>query len=257
MDALAAVSGVGLCLALGARIVRVAVHPDLQHMGYGSRAIDLLTHYYQGELTDKATIKAAKKAAKKAAGSTANGSGGKGRADDGSSSDDEDEEDGGGSSRNLLTEEVAPRAELPPLLLALSQRPPERLHWLGASFGLTQPLFRFWHRLGFLPVYVRQTVNETTGEHTAIAVRPLDDPDQSLPAATRAQWANEYASDFRRRLTSLLGLSLRGMGVDLALSLWIPTCNQPRAGLGPLEAPGAGRLRRRRSSSTSCSDRTI
>ena len=34
----------------GARIVRVAVHPDMQHMGYGSRAIDQLIHYYQGEL---------------------------------------------------------------------------------------------------------------------------------------------------------------------------------------------------------------
>ena len=31
----------------GARVVRVAVHPDTQHMGYGSRAIDQLAHYYQ------------------------------------------------------------------------------------------------------------------------------------------------------------------------------------------------------------------
>ena len=31
----------------GARVVRVAVHPEMQHMGYGSRAIDQLIHYYQ------------------------------------------------------------------------------------------------------------------------------------------------------------------------------------------------------------------
>ena len=213
----------------GARIVRVAVHPDLQHMGYGSRAVDLLTHYYQGDLTDLAAAAAAKKAAKKAAKAAATAKGGGGGGGGGGSSDDDDDDGEGGSSSNLLTEEVGPRAELPPLLLSLAQRPPERLHWLGASFGLTQPLFRFWHRLGFLPVYVRQTVNETTGEHTAVTVRPLDDPDKSLPPATRVRWAAEYAHDFRRRLVMLLGMSLRGMPVDLALSLLDPEL-QPAAG---------------------------
>ena len=180
----------------GARIVRVAVHPEMQHMGYGSRALDQLIHYYQGELsgTTGKSGKARKGVAAAAAG------------------------DGSG----LLEEQIAPRAELPPLLLSLSQRPPERLHWLGASFGLTQSLFRFWHRLKFVPVYVRQTVNETTGEHTAICLRPLEDPDGMLPAATRVKWANEYATDFRKRLTALLGLSMRSMGVDLALSLLDP-----------------------------------
>lgn len=33
----------------GARIVRLAVHPDFQGMGYGSRALQLLQQYYQGE----------------------------------------------------------------------------------------------------------------------------------------------------------------------------------------------------------------
>ena len=182
----------------GARVVRVAVHPEMQHMGYGSRAIDQLIHYYQGELTDGSAKYGGKKGQKNGM-SEARG-------------------DGSG----LLVEELGPRAELPPLLLGLEQREPERLHWLGASFGLTQPLFRFWHRLGFLPVYVRQTVNDTTGEHTAIAIRPLADPDHALPAAKRVAWGKEYATDFRKRLTALLGLALRGMGVDLALSLLDP-----------------------------------
>lgn len=34
----------------GARIVRIATHTDVQKMGYGSRAIDLLGKYYEGEL---------------------------------------------------------------------------------------------------------------------------------------------------------------------------------------------------------------
>lgn len=36
----------------GARIVRIATHPDVQKMGYGSRAIDLLISYFQGEFND-------------------------------------------------------------------------------------------------------------------------------------------------------------------------------------------------------------
>jgi len=32
----------------GARVVRVAVHPDMQHMGYGTRALHLLEQAYFG-----------------------------------------------------------------------------------------------------------------------------------------------------------------------------------------------------------------
>jgi len=60
--------------------------------------------------------------------------------------------EGGG----LLNETIAPRAALPPLLQTLAQRPPEPLHWLGASFGITEPLYGFWHKAGFRPVYLRQ-----------------------------------------------------------------------------------------------------
>lgn len=34
----------------GARVVRIATHPDFQGMGYGSRALELLLRYYQGEV---------------------------------------------------------------------------------------------------------------------------------------------------------------------------------------------------------------
>jgi N-acetyltransferase 10 len=35
----------------GARVVRIATHPDLPRMGYATRALDLLTEYYQGKMT--------------------------------------------------------------------------------------------------------------------------------------------------------------------------------------------------------------
>ncbi|KOO25261.1 n-acetyltransferase 10 [Chrysochromulina tobinii] len=67
---------------------------------------------------------------------------------------------------------------------------------------------------------VVQTVNETTGEHTAIVVRALGGADEGV--ASQGEWARQYAGDFRRRLTSLLGLAMSKMGVDLALSLLAP-----------------------------------
>lgn len=48
-----------------------------------------------------------------------------------------------------------PRKSLPPLLLKLSERPAERLDYLGVSFGITAPLLKFWKRAGFVPVYLR------------------------------------------------------------------------------------------------------
>ena len=36
----------------GARVVRIAVHPDMSRAGYGTRALELLRRYYQGDLAD-------------------------------------------------------------------------------------------------------------------------------------------------------------------------------------------------------------
>mmetsp|Transcript_62876 Transcript_62876/g.124180 ORF Transcript_62876/g.124180 Transcript_62876/m.124180 type:complete len:1081 (-) Transcript_62876:105-3347(-) len=190
----------------GARVVRVAVHPDMQGMGYGSRAIEQLKHYYSGHMGMGGGV-SKKKASSSQKGTSSTSAAGAGE---------------GGEGGVLLTEQLAPRAELPPLLLSLEQRPAEALHWFGSSFGLTQPLFKFWHRLGFLPVYMRQTVNDITGEHTAIVIQTIENAASAEHSTARAGWAMEYATDFRKRLTSLLGMSMRSLPVDLALSLLDP-----------------------------------
>lgn len=92
----------------------------------------------------------------------------------------------------LLTETIAPRKGMPPLLVNLSDRPPERLHYLGVSYGLTQQLYNFWHRCGFEPLYLRQSASETTGENTVIMVRPLEHPDVDGTA-----WLQPFVSDFK------------------------------------------------------------
>ena len=70
---------------------------------------------------------------------------------------------------DLHTETLRPRGGLPPLLRNLGERPPEQLHWLGVSYGLTQQLYNFWKRCGFDPVYLRQSPSEVTGKSSAPA----------------------------------------------------------------------------------------
>ena len=187
--------------------MRIAVHPDAQQMGYGSRALQQLQAYYRG---DAAPLQPPRKAAAPAPAAPAAAA---------------------GEGAGLLHEALAPRSSLPPLLLSLAQRPAEALDWLGASFGLTEPLFRFWHRNGFLPAYLRQTKNELTGEHSAIllhdlaAARAAGSGGASAPAAPSPgadSWLSLYCADFRRRLSALLGMALRDMPCSLALSLLAP-----------------------------------
>lgn len=60
---------------------------------------------------------------------------------------------------------------MPPLLARLLERPVEKLDYFGVSFGLTLNLLKFWKRLSFVPVYLRQGVNDLTGEHTCIMLQ--------------------------------------------------------------------------------------
>ena len=55
---------------------------------------------------------------------------------------------------SLLEENIRPRTDLPPLLVHLHERKPEKLHYVGVSFGLTQDLFRFWRKHKFGPFYI-------------------------------------------------------------------------------------------------------
>ncbi|CEG39118.1 n-acetyltransferase 10 [Plasmopara halstedii] len=186
----------------GARVVRIATHPDVTGMGYGSRALELLISYYQGEITSDVIDPDYEKEKDKK----------KIESDD--NRDDDDEE---AKKTKLRKEKIRPRKTLPPLLLPLEERPCERLHWFGSSFGLTLPLYNFWSRAKLLPVYIRQTANELTGEHTAIMLRSLRCDD--LPASPADGWLDEFVADFRRRFTSLLSYDFSTFPCALALGL--------------------------------------
>uniref|UniRef100_A0A0N4ZF12 RNA cytidine acetyltransferase n=1 Tax=Parastrongyloides trichosuri TaxID=131310 RepID=A0A0N4ZF12_PARTI len=173
---------------LGARIVRIAVHPDYQSMGYGQRAIELLTEYYEGKFP---LINKIEKKIKNVV------------------SNEE--------TLTLLEENVAPRDNLPPLLLKLNERQAEKLDYLGVSYGLTLSLLRFWKRNCFVPVYLRQTTNDLTGEHTNIALKCLNDEGKSLPS-----WLIRYWKEFKYRFISLLGYEFKKFSPHMSLSLLQP-----------------------------------
>ncbi|KAH0832443.1 hypothetical protein AYO21_05130 [Fonsecaea monophora] len=169
----------------GSRVVRIATNPDYLNMGYGSRALELLRDFYEGKFTslsetDETTIEDAEHMPRV--------------------TDAELEES------NLLDDNIKVRDihEMPPLFSKLSERRPDRLDYLGVSFGLTQPLHKFWKRHSFAPVYLRQTPNELTGEHSCVMLRPL-----STSTTTDNSWLAAYAQDFHKRFLTLLSYQFR------------------------------------------------
>lgn len=146
----------------GARIVRIATNPNYQKMGYGTKALQLLYDYYCGLFDlnlsenneDKKVEDAGKKSKKKK----------KHHHEEESMQEEIDDVD-----------QVKPRTDLPPLLMGLDERKKEQLDYLGVSFGLTPELLKFWKRNKYVPVYIRQTKSDITGEHSCIMLRRTND----------------------------------------------------------------------------------
>eukprot|EP00250_Pteridium_aquilinum_P001459 c11649_g1_i2 orf=138-3227(+) len=183
----------------GARIVRIAVHPSLVRAGYGSATVDLLARYYEGQLTDlgevdnESVIRKERERITEAA-----------------------------EKVSLLEEVIKPRTDLPPLLVGLNERVAENIHYLGVSFGITLPLYNFWHKHNFWPLYIGQIPNAITGEHSCIIVRALENDEVELNSSGPGKWLQPFNHDFRRRFMSLLGSCFRSFPPGLALSVLDP-----------------------------------
>ncbi|ODQ82327.1 hypothetical protein BABINDRAFT_158946 [Babjeviella inositovora NRRL Y-12698] len=171
----------------GARVVRIATNPEYSRMGYGSRALELLKGYFEGDFTDL----------------------GEGAVKDYSLPRVSDRE----LENASLQDEVKLRdaKTLPPLLLKLSEQPPYYLHYLGVSFGLTPQLHKFWKRAQYVPVYLRQTQNELTGEHTCVMLHTLK--------GRESKWLDAFAQDFHKRFLSLLAYEFRKFTSVQALNM--------------------------------------
>ncbi|KAJ1752604.1 N-acetyltransferase 10 [Coemansia sp. RSA 1821] len=189
----------------GARVVRIATHPDYAGMGYGSRALEQLRLFYEGKfcsLSEDAPPEGQR-----------------------STLADADEQglqritDRELERANLHQDSVGIRdaANLPALFLRLSEKRAARLHWLGVSYGLTANLHKFWRRAGYAPVYMRQTSNELTGEYTCVMLNELSS--EGLAVSASAHWLDAFARDFHRRFSTLLSYSFSDFTVVLAMSI--------------------------------------
>lgn len=95
-------------------------------MGYGGRALTLLKEYYEFKMVNL---------------------------DEEQPIISEEIENVTEDEVGLLEESIEPRKSLPPLLLKLTERQPEKLNYLGVSYGLTEPLLKFWYVLFLKKLY--------------------------------------------------------------------------------------------------------
>ncbi|TKY48332.1 N-acetyltransferase protein [Spatholobus suberectus] len=186
----------------GARIVHIATHPSAMRLGYGSQAVELLIRYYEGQLTPISEI------------------------------DVEDEVKTqqirvteAAEKVSLLKENIKPRTELPHLLVHLRERCPEKLLYIGVSFGLTLDLFRFWRKLKFAPFYIGQIPNIATGEHSCMVLQPLNNDEIKVDGSNQWAFFRPFYQDFRQRFTRLLASTFRGMELQLAMRILDPKIN--------------------------------
>lgn len=108
--------------------------------GYGSRALDLLSRFFKGELVDLS--------------------------------------ENAPNLSSILLPKPEPsnsneKPKLMPILKKLTEVRSPVLDYLGVSFGLTGELFRFWAKNGFECLYIRQTRNDVTAEHSCIMIKQL------------------------------------------------------------------------------------
>ena len=174
----------------GSRVVRIATNPDYLHMGYGSRALELLTDFYEGKFTSLSETDEV-------------------RNEEMVRVTDEELE-----NANLLDDSIHVRdiRSMPPLFSKLSERRPDPLDYLGVSYGLTNQLHKFWKRSSFSPVYLRQTANDLTGEHTCVMLRPLT-------SGNDTSWLSAYSLDFHKRFLTLLSYQFRSFPSIQSLSI--------------------------------------
>ena len=181
----------------GSRVVRIATNPEYIKMGYGGRALELLADFYEGKFANLSeddlatTIQNAEHMPRVT--------------------------DAELESTSLLVDDVQVRNinNMPPLFSRLNERVPDKLDYLGVSYGLTQQLHNFWKKRSFSPVYLRQTPNDLTGEHSCVMLRPL------IAGIGNADpgWLASFASDFHRRFLSLLSYQFRTFPAIQSLSI--------------------------------------
>jgi tRNA(Met) cytidine acetyltransferase len=83
--------------------------------------------------------------------------------------------------------------------------------WFGVGYGATPRLVRFWARNGYRTVHCSTTRNDTSGEYSAVMLRPTSDAGEALH--------DRHARRFRSRIRDGLSDALRDLDPDVARAI--------------------------------------
>ena len=99
--------------------------------------------------------------------------------------------------------------------------------YLSTSYGATPELLQFWRTNGYRAVHLSATRNETSGEHSAVMLRPLSSAGRDL--------ADRHAAWFRRRLPGVLAGPLESVDPDVVRSVLAATAGTVPVSLSDFE----------------------
>ncbi|WP_251343954.1 tRNA(Met) cytidine acetyltransferase TmcA [Haloplanus halophilus] len=94
------------------------------------------------------------------------------------------------------------------LLSACHEEFDDDVDWFGVGYGATPRLVRFWERNGYRTVHCSTTRNATSGEYSAVMLRPTSPAGEALH--------DRHARRFRRRMRDGLSDALRDLDPDVA-----------------------------------------
>ena len=169
---------------IGVRVVRIATHKDAIKLGYGTRALNLLTEFFDNKFIGETQTELANYLKI--------------------------------STKIDQNQNLAPKKGLPPLLKPVNELSPTQISYLSVSYGLTTELFKFWSKNKFSPFYIKQSKNETTGEHNCMMIKPLD---------TSVINYNFIFEDFKRRFVKLLSADFRDLDLGVCIDIIKPNLN--------------------------------
>jgi tRNA(Met) cytidine acetyltransferase len=100
-----------------------------------------------------------------------------------------------------------------------------RVDWLGVAYGATPELVDFWARNGYETVHLSTTRNESSGEYSALMLRPV--------SATGRALARRHGRWFCERVGGVLGDALRDLDPDVVRGALGAAAHPPPLDLSP------------------------
>jgi tRNA(Met) cytidine acetyltransferase len=103
----------------------------------------------------------------------------------------------------------------------------DEMDWLGVGYGATPDLLRFWSDNDYGVVHLSTTRNDTSGEYSALMLRPTSEVGQRLH--------DHHADWFADRVRGLLSDPLRDLDPDVARAALRATDADPPTDLSPAD----------------------